>query len=284
MLANATVLPPRRWASANAASQATTTSAAVCAVCGKLATPIATVKRSSWPSAATIWAAHWRRRPSMRECAVARPTPESSTAKCRSSVRHDASMARVLPRSSRPMASKMRCWAAEPARSTSGPKASKAMWTRANSRCSRVDKSTSRRIWSSKWARVYKPLAWSRKPWSATSCRKAWLALCSCSSCSSTLRIWASRWRWAALSCHTQTSQRRPSWSARLRSAVKSRRWPCQSKRWSLGKALSRAVAVWSAARSAVARVESNSSASVWPSQACAGRPNKSPKAALACT
>ncbi len=47
MLASATVLPPRRWASARAAEQAAVTACWLRAVCGKLATPMDTVKLSS---------------------------------------------------------------------------------------------------------------------------------------------------------------------------------------------------------------------------------------------
>jgi uncharacterized membrane protein YfcA len=79
MLASVTWLPPRRWASANAASQASAVR------------PVAARCAGSWPRPSTLNAQltaieqHDLRRAlaaqaSMRECAVASPTPDSSTA------------------------------------------------------------------------------------------------------------------------------------------------------------------------------------------------------------
>ena len=101
-------------------------------------------------------------------------------------------MARVLPRSSRPMASKMRASAGAPSACTLPAKRVDPISTIANSRCSRVDRSTSRRSWSSKCGRVYRPVALSRRPWSASSRRSFSLARCCCSSCSSAARNCAS--------------------------------------------------------------------------------------------
>ena len=195
--------------------------------------------------------AHWRRSPSMRECAVARPTPDSSTAKRRSSSRHDASIARVLPRSRRPMASRMRASAAAPSSSACAAEADRSRSsTSANSRCSRVDRSTSRRSWSSKCGRVYSPVAQSRKPWSAGSRRSSSLARCCCSSCSSAVCSWLSFWRCAPWSVQSYRRGVRPPRGPGAQTP-NSRRVPAHSRRCSLLRPWRLASAVCSAARHA---------------------------------
>ena len=104
-----------------------------------------------------------------------------------------------------------------PEAATSSTGGSISIDTNANSRCSRVDRSTSRRSWSSKWARLYRPVSRSRgEAWPDADClRSCSLACCCASSCSSAVRSWASRLRSGPRSCQTAATSHWPSGPAR---------------------------------------------------------------------